>query len=74
MSGRGVKCVFFHAVLKHHAGTLTLVEYGDGSVVLLHDDRPVGEPWTVAELEQGVIAFMQLQRKLEAEAATRSEA
>jgi hypothetical protein len=34
----------------------------------------VGEPWTVAELEQGVIAFMQLQRKLEAEAATRSEA
>jgi hypothetical protein len=74
MSGRGVKCVFFHAVLKHHAGTLALVEYSDGAVVLLHDDRPVGEPWTVAELEQAVIVFTRLQRKLEAKAAAKSEA
>jgi hypothetical protein len=73
MSGRGVKCVFFHAVLKHQAGTLALVEYSDGAVVLLHNDRPVGEPWTVEALEQGVIAFTQLQRKLEADAAASSE-
>jgi hypothetical protein len=61
--------VFFHAVLKHHAGTLALVEYADGAVVVLHNDRPEGATWTAAELEQGVIAYTQLQRKLEADAA-----
>jgi hypothetical protein len=69
MSGRGVKCVYFHAVLKHRAGTLALVEYSDGMLVILHNDRPVGAPWSTAELEQGVTAFTHLQRKLEADAA-----
>ena len=69
MSGRVVQCVFFHAVLKHRAGTLALVEYSDGAIVTLHDQRPVGVSWTAAELEQAVIAFTQLQRQLEAEAA-----
>jgi hypothetical protein len=69
MSGRGVKCVFFHAVLRHRAGTLALVEYADGVIVVLHNDQPVGAEWTTAELEQAVIEFTQRQRKLEADAA-----
>ena len=70
MSGRGVKCVFFHAELKHRAGTLALVEYTDGTLAVLHNDQPVGEFWPAAELEQGVTAFTDLQRKLEAGAAS----
>jgi hypothetical protein len=72
MSGRGVKCVLFHAVLKHRAGTLALVQYGDGTLAVLHNDRPVGAQWPAAELEQGVTAFTRLQRRLEADAARES--
>ena len=55
---------------KHRAGKLALVEYSDGVIVTLLDDRPVGSSWTATQLEQAVIVFIQLQRQLESEAAT----
>ena len=70
MTGSRIKCVYFRTPMKFGAGTLALVEYADGQVMVLLDDRPVdGCVWTVADLEHAVAGFMQVQRQLERERA-----
>jgi hypothetical protein len=59
----GAKHVILYAALE--PGSLTLVEWNDGSYRVLHDDRPVpGCRWEPHQVEAAVKRFRQLTAQL----------
>lgn len=62
-----MKSVLLKAYLKP-SGTLSFVEFTDGTVGIVQDDQPLaGCRWGADELEQGMTAFHRM-RKMAAEA------